>query len=459
MPTLTRRKIMTREIELGKTLRGEYRLRKGGHCFYLGFEQLPALTLATAIVKKFESLGNRWTPEVIQEMLQLKAVILGGGMPTPVLMPAPVPIMPAAPTPVPATSSLTLHGLVARFEAEAKARVPAEITMTHYLCQKYRLGNLKRHIPDCLLSTIDAVWIKSKVRYYCGRPHITARPRNWRMKKPDQGKPTKPMAVATVRGQITILRSILAYADDAGLWDAPKGFSKLFRFNQKGIMTPEEKASIGEFNLYSMEELTTLYKKADQERRGWILCGLNFAFANAELEGLLVKECKLDQDPPIVERIRNKTGVRGSWLCWPETTTILKAQCKGKKGTDRVFTRTNGQPLISLRPGAKSDRVIAIWRCLNRIAGVENRGFKMLRKLSAQMVRNVAGKDASERHLSHSDHSDISAHYTREEGAGGHFAGLLSVRQKLQPMFDAVPKPEASSVGSETPSEPIGVAA
>ena len=249
----------------------------------------------------------------------------------------------------------------------------------------------------------------------------------------------RQQAVVTVGWHIAAIRQILGWAADRGYWAECPRFYTLFKFKKRGIMNLEERSRIaGVHDIYTLEQLNTSYHSAlcNDKDKGMIACALNFAFSSGESSDFLVRE--IDFTKNTVTRVRNKTGVVTSWPMFKTTRDLLLKLTKGKKGTARVFTRPDGKPLICFGEGTRVDMVAPTWRLLCRRAGVENKHYKSLRKLSAQLVRNASDKGTAEYHLAHAV-NDVSAHYHHDDGQ--HLvAALAKVEAQIQAeVFTAKP--------------------
>ncbi len=194
----------------------------------------------------------------------------------------------------------------------------------------------------------------------------------------------------------------------------------------------------------SIDDLGKCWKATVNDRqRVLITLSLNTAMTQGELATLTPSMIFMGDGKPYIMRERGKTGVVAKWYLWKETAALLKKFIRTDAPQDSPLIMTRqGKPLVWTNgSGNRVDAVQQIWTKLRKRAGVsiEGTSFKMLRKTSAQMVRDIGGKDMSEAFLSHAP-GDISEHYTEFNDWDGLGKVLAKVRKKLAPVFQPASK-------------------
>jgi integrase len=285
---------------------------------------------------------------------------------------------------------------------------------------------------DVPLDAVGAEQIHALVQHVCSRP---------------KGPRDKPIAVMTVVTFVQHFRQFFAWLDDAGRWEAPRRFEKLFRVKRRTLMTQAErlKAAAG-VETFTIDELAALYAAANSRQRLYILLALNCGFTQQEMAALRCDEIhELEAEHPYVRHARTKTGVVGRWELWRETALALIQRLGETPENDDCLAllSEDGNPLVHYGAKNKSDSVRLTWDRLLNAEGVKGRvrplSFKYLRKTGSDLVRKAAGLEASQVYLAHAGKSVAERHYNNadfEKVA----VGLRKLREYLQPMFDAAAK-------------------
>ncbi len=151
-----------------------------------------------------------------------------------------------------------------------------------------------------------------------------------------------------------------------------------------------------------------------------IVLALNTGMTQQDLSDLTVGDLYLKKRPPRLIRQRSKTGMDSNHLLWRKSVAGLKEWSKGKKMTDKVFSRRDGRDLIvyTTKPGGKktggrSDVLGASFRRLvQRVLGKDDpRRFRELRRTGANMCKQRK-PGTEDLYLSHAEGKMSSAYVT-----------------------------------------------
>ncbi len=138
--------------------------------------------------------------------------------------------------------------------------------------------------------------------------------------------------------------------------------------------------------VYSVEQLATLYAAGTEQVRLMMLLALNCGFTQADLHGLQQSEVDLEGSPPMIRRIRHKSGVYGEHTLWPETVAALRRVVQSRR---RVKAAEPGYFLVTPRGELYNrPRISNAWnRLLDLVTtaapGFPRLSFKYLRKTAA----------------------------------------------------------------------------
>ena len=269
----------------------------------------------------------------------------------------------------------------------------------------------------------------------------------------------------------------------------PKRFESIFKVSTSDF-TPtksERLKSRKGIQVFTIDELSILYKNASHQMREWMTTSLNIGATQKELADLMRGECFLKSDPPYIEKVRPKTArggeVIGKWLLWEETADILHSKLtyepeweyKKKSGIyyykhknwdewkvydqqDEGIYQNNLKFMQELKnkPKLDTDGVFGTIVYINdngtRIDHVKNSwfrvmkksetqvtklSFKFLRKTGAKIISDIADKDIGQVYLAHSAKDMIGKHYV-PENYDKLADALDEMRVRLQPMFDSI---------------------
>lgn len=387
-------------------------IRKDGgrQCFYLGADrtaaELKAMELQVQYRKLIQSGAKGWT-EAALESSDRKDAPAGGN--TLSLVAAPIAIEMAHARPVVPAEGLAiceglwLHAALDQYIKAQENKTPHQITPAFVQGQHIRVRRIKDALPDRPLSAIGPDELSAGVAHFSARPvsQFTA----------------ERIAVVTAIDTIKAIRAAFDWFDLTGRWDAPKRFERIFRVNKRNLMTPKERdEERNEVETFTVEELTRIMEMAwTRWHRVFIATALNLAMTQNELSTLSRRHLlNLDTDHPVIERRRAKTDVFCRWsFVFPEVTEGLR-WIISTHDYDSVFVTANGKPPVRFTNRGRADTVANWWARLVQRAGVRPLTFRYLRKTAANMVRQVADRDASEAMLSHSNEGMAKA-YTNHD--------------------------------------------
>lgn len=229
-------------------------------------------------------------------------------------------------------------------------------------------------------------------------------------RRPHQTEPCRPMALASVKAIINLLRSLCVFAEETteGGWRRPARFNRIVRLNLERMKTAadNERASpmraTDEITHFTNDELALIWRYASQRERLYLLLGLNCGFTSNEVSELRTYETCLGGDEPLVHRLRPKTGVEAKWSLWPESTSLLIREQAPDNPDRRVLLTSRGNALVSVTKTWRRDAIKQVWSPLvNKIDGVRPLGFRFLRKTAADAMKRIGGLEVSEMFLAH----------------------------------------------------------
>lgn len=292
--------------------------------------------------------------------------------------------------------------------------------------------------------------------------------RFWRQRPLRKGT-NRPVAKKSAEHQVCALKSFFRWLNRSQKypWQKPPGFEDMrFRVDSRDDdvrrqVTPED--------LFTLEELTLLYRHATPVDRALILLGINCGFNPAEISTLTVAEVFLrtsherrhqeilgfastDSDS-FIKRYRRKTGVYGEFILFPQTVAAIewalarRHQHPGFGPEARLLVNSHGHPLDKPTAGGNPNRQIAnrFAALIRRIRKTEEgqdfvrRPFKMLRKTAGDLVRRHSDGEVAAVFQCRGQAvriDDLADAYTTRP-FGKVFRAIRSVEAYLQPMFDA----------------------
>lgn len=266
--------------------------------------------------------------------------------------------------------------------------------------------------------------------------------------RPKAKKTGKPIALNTIRNHLKTARRFVRWLHrtDQFTWTKPVDAEDALKVDVERLRTDDEIADLGRgVEIWSIDELVTLYRYGTDQDRLLLLLGMNCGFAQAEICTLRHDEVKTAHKPPVIQRIRRKNRVPGVFTLWPETIKAID-----------WFTRQRPAPseLVRYVMITEAGKVFDRQRIANGWAKLMARirrdhpafrglPFKFLRKTAGQLVRERSDGEISGVFLCHGRAvrtDDLADVYTnRPFNKVG--AALEQVRRDLQVVFDAVPDP------------------
>jgi integrase len=265
--------------------------------------------------------------------------------------------------------------------------------------QGERADRIKRHVKDIRLSDFDIPEIEAVIDYWRKRPKKPDYPQKSPKKEgKQQDRPKKepsPYSFTICKHTIRLFKHFLKWLhkNPAFPWKRPIDL-ELDRI--KIVQDKETKIAV---DVYTKEELRTLWTHATLIERQFILLALNCGFSISEIGTLDWTMVHGDY----IKRIRPKTKVYGEFLLWDITKEALGEP--KKKGL--VFTTENGIGLIEpTKTNKRGAKIPNTWyRLLNRIKkfeqGFKRLGFHHLRKTSGNLMRQFSDGETMAVHLCH----------------------------------------------------------
>jgi integrase len=335
-------------------------------------------------------------------------------------------------------SSETLHEALDGYIAHLQASEEDESGAGRIRVKRAQF--LREHFADFPLARLTLAKMEEMLTYLARRP-----PR----KKADK----KPISRDTVRAEIFRLRDFWKWLNRSQefSWKRPDGWDEL---KVKIVSFAADNAKLLQavhIEIYSVEELTTLYQHAYPVLRLFILLGLNCGFSIAEFCSLTPAEINWKENK--IKRIRGKSRVYGEWSLWPQTIEGLRWAMGRKErigaNAETLMVSDRGKPLNGKTEGGnKCARIPNLWNKLfgkiqRDIPGFRKLPPKQLRKIGADMVHKVSHGEIAELFLAHGSpvKTDPSANKYSNRAFPELHKATEEVRKQLQPMFEAVLEP------------------
>lgn len=297
---------------------------------------------------------------------------------------------------------------------------------------KVHAGNvrrLKRSTADMPLNRLDYNALESIKHYWADRP---------------PAKQTgKPIALDTVRLQMEMLRGFVRWLhrNSEYNWRKPEDADEAMRLNVSGLQTPEEISGLKNgVQVFSVEQLASLYRHATDHEAVYLLLGLNMGAAQAECISLRWTEIDLSGKPATIKRVRRKSKVYGEWSLWPETI----AGFKWLADLQRERKQTDSELVLWTEKGNAytRQRIANAWNGLRkRIKKAEPEfeglSFKHLRKTAGQLVRDASDGETAGVFLAHGHpvSTDLLSDRYSNRPFQKVFQALDQVHEVLEPMF------------------------
>jgi len=290
--------------------------------------------------------------------------------------------------------------------------------------QCHRIKTLKRFISDTKLSDIDFDKLTRITNTIMSRPTTTR---------------GTPMSAETAVNLLKALKQLFNWLEASDRWTPFRRWERAFSF--RGKIKRHER--YGPVKMLTLEEFAKAYNVASERMKCLMILALNTGMTQTELSTLTPDMVNFDESRLI--RARHKTGVQGSWRLWPRTVSLLQGQMNMTKTL--AFETEQGKPLVHRNSGTRSDSVQLAWARLVRKSGIRKLGFKSIRKLGGQLIREEAGLEVAQLYLAHKGSSVAEQHYTTPVYDRLDVA-LLNVWNKVSA---ALSPAEMSVVGEDVP--------
>jgi hypothetical protein len=203
------------------------------------------------------------------------------------------------------------------------------------------------------------------------------------------------------------------------------------------------------------------------------LLALNCGFGQAEVATLQLAELRLGHRHPKyavvgdwIMRLRYKSRVYGEWSLWPETAAAVR-WLRGRRPADTTATELvlsqAGRPLLETSGSNRSSKLGNSWAALHRRIAKDHGAFRRLsfnklRKTAADLVRQLADGETAGVFLCHGQAVAADGLLDRYSNRDFRrvFAANDQVRQRLAPMFAAVPDPFPADYRKSNPALSLG---
>ncbi len=290
-------------------------------------------------------------------------------------------------------------------------------------------------------------------------------------------KPPRPMAKKTCQNKIAELMRFFRWLHRSKRsgWRKPQDFDEL-RTDVKDKQSERTSiAAVTERNFYLSDELAIINKHATPLERLLLLLGLNCGFRGAEQGTLLLDHLYLDRPHPNADYLkvasqykcapddrfilytRNKTGVYGEFLLWPQTVEVLRWATERQQRivTHRGLPYRNllvtekGTLFYRLTGGQRNRSQIFMNKWSALIKRVQkSQGdfpaypFKTLRITAADLIRQRSDGEVAATFLLHGEPvktDNLLDLYTKRPFAKL-FKALKQLQEELKSVFDAAPE-------------------
>ncbi len=296
----------------------------------------------------------------------------------------------ATPCPPPVRKAQTLYAAAERWTGSLRA---ARVSIAHARRADDTLRLLKSLLPNLPLEQVTPDTLLDLRERLCAHRY--------------KGK---PLSSATIQTTPRYWRALFRHLEDSAAWTAQRRWERLLSGRLAGVTRPTPKA-------VDLDTLSLMYGRANPRLRGCILLALNCGFGAKDISDLQQGEISQKGGRWYIQRHRQKTGVRGCWLLWAETVSML-LPLMDTPADARLVTTRNGTPLVCDSPnGKRIDAVAREWNRTRSKAGLpaSTGGFYALRKTAATMVAAEAGEDAASRFLCHAPTTVASRHYIADD--------------------------------------------
>lgn len=380
----------------------------GGKLFHLGRDGVVAETTAKQLQDAFNILknsGKKWdgTEDTI-----LKAAIPSIEL---VKTPQVQSVEPKATIRQP--KGLLLSDGVKKFMAHLSMKAESkQITPGNLMNHGYTLQTLCKVCPNRPLNEIKHDELMEMITIIVRRPK-------------SQNKGHKPISTITVKNILRHTKELFIYLSDAGLWEEPRRFERMFKVKTHNLMTESELEASGHIPTFSINEFARLWELGSEQQRLYILLGLNCGYTAVDIATLTHAHIVKDEKGNIVaiKRKRQKTGVTGYHRLFPETARLLQKRITTTKANPNnlAILSRDGCKLVHFCKTSKGkdiriDSVYQNFLLIQKKAKVKL-SFKYWRKTGAQWAMNQAEQmglpklEIAQTYLCHAPTSIAEQHY------------------------------------------------
>lgn len=231
-------------------------------------------------------------------------------------------------------------------------------------------------------------------------------------------------------------------------WRKPEDFGEI----SKAIVEIEgdDEHDAEEHEIWTIEELKTLYKYALPIERVFLLLGLNCSYGADQIGTL--RETRVhfrEAKRGYIKRIRKKRGTWSVHLLFAETEKLLKWAAANRQATQSdspyLLVNSQGKPYWYLtKKKNRSAQIPAAWnRLLDRVEkdfpNFRRLSFNSLRDTSSDMIEKMGGSDFASLHLAHKHLSgDKSLRNYVNPNRKKHFELIRRLERKLLPIWEGV---------------------
>lgn len=304
-----------------------------------------------------------------------------------------------------------------------------------------RIKLLKDRLPNHDLGELDLQGCDSLFAVFRQRP----------FKKDRKGKlTTKVMARKTCYDINKDLKRMLQWVHIQKEWEwrKPEDFDTLKlqprEFDEDVERESEDKP------MWTVEELKVLWEYASPLQRVVMLLSLNCAYGADQTGRLRIKQCRLDDVPPNITRVRRKKKVKATHQLWDITTQALRWVIARRQQSDLMYVLLTKEGLPYYRKLDSSNASQDLPNLWNRLLDRVRRDhtefrrlpFNVLRDTSSNMIRQIAGGEIARLHLSHKHQSTDPnlAAYTNPLRKK-HARAIVRLGEQLKSVFERVADP------------------
>lgn len=296
--------------------------------------------------------------------------------------------------------------------------------------------------------------------------HVIERMANyWKARPPAKThaarKKAKPISVDTVVNHMKALRRFVTFLNrerKTYQWQKPEEVQSVLRVDRKGLLFEEEQADLANGpESFSRDELIILYRHGPDLKRLMILCGLNFGFAESEMNSFRWSEIVEENGTHFVRRIRRKSGVYGEFQVWPETMTALLWWKRQHGSHEYVFVNDSGERM-------SEHRLYRNWQDLIAAERKYDVNFpplppKFLRKTAAQQMIDYTEADEITVGIFQCRGKPVPTDFQADKYYRRRFKRVFEaqvvVREHLKPMFAAAPTDAFTGSGRKRGGSPL----